>query len=92
MDSEIYDIARGLYDSKVNIKRPPSAAQHSVYTTSFRGPPPCLSQVHAKEKKTRPYSAKGRITSEVVGKPRLPWRPFSGHAALNRPTFLADDN
>ena len=92
MDSEIYDIARGLYDSKVNIKRPPSAAQHSVYTTSFGGPPPCLSQVHAKEKKTRPYSAKGRITSEVVGKPRLPWRPFSGHAALNRPTFLADDN
>ncbi|KAL9951287.1 hypothetical protein ACROYT_G043925 [Oculina patagonica] len=89
LDPEAYDIARGLYDSKVNIKRPPSAAQHGVYTASCRGPP---TQANLKP---RPISAKARITTERVGekatatpKPRPPWRPFSGHAALNRRTLL----
>ena len=50
VDSELYDIARGLYDSKVNVTRPPTAAQHGVYTATCRGPP-------------RAYSAKARLTS-----------------------------
>lgn len=70
----------------VNIKRPPTAAQQGVYTASSRGPP-----VQAvKGIKPRPHSAKARITSDTsaatVPKTRPPWRPFSGHAALNRRT------
>lgn len=89
MDSEAFEIARGLYNSKVSIQRPPTAAQHGVLTTSSRGPPP-----HA-GMKPRPFSAKARITTERVGektnvghRSRPPWRPFSGHAALNRPAPL----
>lgn len=136
VDSEAYDIARGLYDSKgkqqnyvckvwtchnfswniidtvtlwlsniikglltclfqVNIKRPPSAAQRGVYTASCRGPP---TQVNT-AMKPRPFSAKARITTErvaekttAVPKTRPPWRPFSGHAALGRPTPLINMN
>ena len=76
---------------EVHIKRPPTAAQHGVYTASCRGPP---TQVGIKP---RPFSAKARITTEKVGektnvapKPRPPWRPFSGHAALNRPAPLTN--
>lgn len=89
MDSEAYEIARGLYNSKVSIQRPPTAAQHGVFTASSRGPPP-----HAGIKPC-PFSAKAEITTERVGektnvrqRSRLPWRPFSGHAALNRPAPL----
>lgn len=49
--------------------------------------------------KPRPFSAKARITTErvaekttAVPKTRLPWRPFSGHAALGRQTPLIDKN
>ncbi|XP_020629709.1 uncharacterized protein LOC110066802 [Orbicella faveolata] len=49
--------------------------------------------------KPRPFSAKARITTERVAektttapKTRPPWRPFSGHAALGRPTPLINKN
>jgi len=49
--------------------------------------------------KPRPFSAKARITTErvaekttVAPKTRPPWRPFSGHAALGRPTPLINKN
>lgn len=49
--------------------------------------------------KPRPFSAKARITTERVdekttaaAKTRPPWRPFSGHAALDRPTPLINKN
>ena len=74
---------------QVSIQRPPTAAQHGVLTTSSRGPPPQAGI------KPRPFSAKARITTERVGektnvghRSRPPWRPFSGHAALNRPAPL----
>ena len=79
----------------MNIKRPPSAAQHGVYTASCRGPP---TQVNT-AMKPRPFSAKARITTERVAekttaapKTRPPWRPFSGHAALGRTTPLINKN
>ena len=79
----------------MNIKRPPSAAQHGVYTASCRGPP---TQVNT-AMKPRPFSAKARITTERVAektttapKTRPPWRPFSGHATLGRTTPLINKN
>lgn len=79
----------------VNIKRPPSAAQHGVYTASCRGPPTQANTAM----KPRPFSAKARITTERVAekitsvpKTRPPWRPFSGHAALGRQTPLINKN
>ncbi|EDO35003.1 predicted protein [Nematostella vectensis] len=85
VNQDVVDIARGLYESRVIVRRPPSAAQRDAYRTSYRGPPKVPN-----ERKARPFSAKARISTEKVdiqtaeSPSRPPWRPFSGQASLSR--------
>ena len=75
----------------VVVQRPPSLAQKGVYHVPSRGP----GQLHHLGNRTRPFSAKARVTTEkisgvapfppVTPKPRTPWIPFSGFASLSKP-------
>ncbi|KXJ26553.1 uncharacterized protein LOC110239924 [Exaiptasia diaphana] len=84
VDQDVIEMARGLFDSRVVVKRPPSAAQRRAYHAPPKGPPIAV------PKQQRPCSAKARINSSNndVKKPNLPprppWRPFTRASSLSK--------
>ncbi|XP_031567896.1 uncharacterized protein LOC116302688 [Actinia tenebrosa] len=87
LNEEVLDMARGLIESRVVVKRPPSAAQRRAYHATPRGPP-----IIPKEKRARPSSAKARLSTEhdvknttaIAVPPRPPWRPFTRESSLSK--------